>query len=176
MPIRFCRPVITCFPGLKSRNLNGLILIFFWLARATRGRFAKGSSGNPRGRPRGIHNPKRRLPDLAARPLRPQAMSDLLDRKPHLLWLLAAQLLPPPLAAIDPAARLGIDLSSLRSAEDVRQVLSTVLAAVARGDIAPAEAAHIAKRAGARLRAVGRHARLMRRPAHQSGPVQDPLG
>ena len=27
---------ITCFPGLKSRNLNNLILIFCGLARATR--------------------------------------------------------------------------------------------------------------------------------------------
>src|SRR5438874_13153847 len=54
-------------------------------ARDTRGRFAKGSSGNPRGRPPGIRNPRRRVPDLAARPLSARAMSDLLDRKPHLL-------------------------------------------------------------------------------------------
>ena len=45
-------------------------------ARDTRGRFAKGSSGNPSGRPRGTPNPKRRVPDLAARPLRPEALSD----------------------------------------------------------------------------------------------------
>jgi hypothetical protein len=43
-------------------------------------------------------------------------------------------------------------LSSLRTFEDLRQVLSAVLAAVAHGDIAPAEAAHIAERADARLR------------------------
>jgi hypothetical protein len=43
-------------------------------ARDARGRFAKGSSGNPRGRPRGIPNPKRRVPDLAARPLNAQAL------------------------------------------------------------------------------------------------------
>src|SRR5271157_3711036 len=91
-------------------------------AREARGRFMKGSSGNPRGRPRGIPNPKRRVPDLATRPLSAQALSDLIDRKPHLLRPLAAQLLPPPPALIDPAKRLGIDLSSLRTAEDFLQV------------------------------------------------------
>ena len=96
------------------------------------------------------------MPDLAARQLGAPALSDLLDRKPHLLRLLAAQLLPPPLTAIDPAARLRIDLSSLRTVEDLRQVLATVLAAVARGDITPAEAAHIAERVDARLRATRR--------------------
>jgi Family of unknown function (DUF5681) len=120
--------------------------------REARGRFAKGNSGNPRGRPRGIRNPRRRVPDLVARRPSAQALSDLLDRKPHLLGLLAAQLLPPPLPPTDPATHLRIDLSSLCTVEDVRQVLSAVLAAVARGDVAPAEGARIARRACARLR------------------------
>ena len=124
------------------------------------GRFAKGSSGNPRGRPRGIPNPKRRVPDLVARPLSLQALSALLDRKPLLLRPFAAQLLPPPLAAADPTERLGIDLSSLRTVEDFRQVLSTVLAAVARGEIAPTDAVRIARRVRDQLRAVRRLARL----------------
>ena len=145
-------------------------------ARDPGGRFAKGGSGNPRGRPPGIPNPRRRAPDLVARPLAPQALSDLLDRKPYLLRPLAAQLLPPPLAAIDPAERLGIDLSSLRNAEDARQVLCTVLAAVSRGDIAPAEAARIARRVRARLRAARRLKRLVRRLAHETGPIRRPLG
>ena len=133
---------------------------FLSRARDARGRFAKGSSGNPPGRPRGIPNPRPRVPDLVVRPLSAQALSDLLDWKPHLLRPLAAQLLPPPLASIDPAERLGIDLSSLRTAEDFRQVLSAVLAAISRGKVAPAEGARIARRARARLRAVRRLARL----------------
>src|SRR5262245_1161930 len=72
-------------------------------ARDARGRFAKGISGNPHGRPRGIRNPKRRVPDLVARPLSAQALLNLLDRKPHLLRHLAVQLLPSPLKPIDPA-------------------------------------------------------------------------
>jgi hypothetical protein len=68
-PIRQCRPVITCFPHWESRNINHLILIQLCHAR---GRFVKGSSGNPRGG-RGIGNRKRRVPDLAARPLTVQA-------------------------------------------------------------------------------------------------------
>ena len=42
----------------------------FWpRGRDARGRFAKGNSGNTRGRPRGIPNPRRRVPNLIARPL-----------------------------------------------------------------------------------------------------------
>src|SRR6202007_318505 len=79
----------------------------FSLARDARGRVAEGSSGNPRGRPRAIRNPRRRVPDLVARPLSAQALSNLLDRKPHLLRPLAVQLLPPSRKPIDPAKRLG---------------------------------------------------------------------
>ena len=89
-----------------------------------RGRFAQGSSGNPSGRPRGIPYPKRRVPDLVARPLSAQALSDLLDRKPDLLLPLAAQILPPPVAATDPAERLGSDLSSLRAEGDILRTLA----------------------------------------------------
>ena len=145
------------------RNINRLVLIPSCHARDARGRFAKGRSGNPRGRPRGIPNPRRRVPDLMALPLSAQALSDPLDRKPHLLRPLAAQILPPPLVAIDPTERLGIDLSSLRTADDFRQVLPTVLAAVARGEIPPAEAARIARRVRARLRALRRLARFVGR-------------
>jgi len=152
-----------------------LVLIAFCPARDARGRFAERSSGNPRGRPRGIRNPKRRVPDLVARPLSPQALLNLLERKPDLLRPLAAQVLPPPRAATDPAERLGIDLSSLCTVEDFRQVLVTVMTAVARGQIAPAEAARVAQRVRARSRALRRCARLTRRLARKPSPAQPPL-
>src|SRR5215470_2825717 len=129
-------------------------------ARDARGRFAKGSSGNLRGRPRGIPNPRRRVPDLVARPLSPRALSDLIDRKPHLLRPLVQQLLPPPRAPIDPAKRLGINLSSLRTVEDFQRLLPTVLAAIARGEITPSEGERVAGRVRTRLWAIRRLARF----------------
>ncbi len=141
-------------------------------ARDARGRFAKGSSGNPRGRPRGIRNPRRRVPDLVARPLSAQALSNLLDRKPHLLRPLVLQLLPPPIALIDPAERLGIDLSSLRTVEELQQLLPTLLAAIACGEIAPAEGARIARRVRIRSRAIRRLARFELRLPNETSPVQ----
>jgi hypothetical protein len=136
------------------------------------GRFAKGRSGNPRGRPRGIRNPRRRVPNLVARPLSAQALSDLLDRKPYLLRPLVEQLLPLRRAAIDPAEHLGIDLNSLCTVEDCRRVLSVVLAAVAGGKIAPAEGAGIARRVGCRLSAMRRLQRLERRASESLGAPQ----
>jgi hypothetical protein len=137
-------------------------------ARDARGRFLKGCSGNPRGRPRGIRNPRRRVPDLVARPLGAQALSDVLDRKPRLLRPLAMQLPPPRLAARDPVERLGIDPSALRTTEDFRQVLATVLAAAAGGKITPAEAARIARRVRRQWRALRRLARAQRRLARKA--------
>jgi hypothetical protein len=138
-------------PGIQGSQRLGPDL-FSPRGRDARGRFAKGSSGNPGGRPRGIPNPRRRVPDLVARPLSAQALSGLIDRKPHLLRPLANQLLPR--AFVDPAERVGIDLSSLRTPEDCRRMLAAILADIARGRIAPADGARIAKRVGARLRAL----------------------
>jgi hypothetical protein len=157
LPIRFLR----CFPEAESKNLNHLVLIPFRLARVTRAGGLPGAArANPRGRPRGIRNPKRRVPDLVVRPLSAEALSNLLDRKPHLLRPLVLQLLPSPLAPVDPAERLGIDLSALHTVEDFRQLLPTVLAAIARGEITPSEGERIVRRVCARLRAIRRLARV----------------
>jgi hypothetical protein len=46
LPIRFRRPVITCFPELQSRNLNDLVLIScFSCARRAERSFEAGRSG-----------------------------------------------------------------------------------------------------------------------------------
>jgi|SRR5271166_519977 len=173
-PLPSCYPLFS-EPGIQESQSLGPDP-FSPRPRDARGRFAKGSSGNPRGRPRGIRNPKRRVPDLVARPLSAQALSNLLDRKPHLLRPLVLQLLPPPLAPIDPAERLGIDLSSLRTVEEFQQLLPTLLAAIACGEIAPAEGARLARRLRARLRAIRRLARFERRLARQTSLVQTSLG
>jgi hypothetical protein len=136
-------------------------------AREGDGRFAKGHSGNPGGRPPGIPNPRRRMTDFSVRPPSGPALAQLLDRKPHLLQPLAGQLLPPAAAASDPADRLGIELVAVRSSEQARHALSRAMEAVSRGEIAIAEAAQIARRVGSRLRALRRLARLQRRLAEQ---------
>jgi hypothetical protein len=172
LPIRLICPAIPLFPEPKSSNLNYLILISIpSRARDARGRFATGHSGNPRGRPAGIPNPKRRVPDLLARPLSPEVLSGLIDRKPWLLRPLAAQLLPPPLQAVDPAVRLGINLASVRTAHDLLRVVRTVWAAISRGEIAPAEGARIARRLRGRLRQLARRAE-----AHKTALVRTPIG
>jgi hypothetical protein len=157
LPTRLRLPVIACYLKLESRNLNDLALIRFCLARAT------GAGGLRREAPaiRAGGRPGFPIPG-AARPMWPlgaRALSDLLDRKPHLWRPLAEQLLPPP-ASFDPAEHLGIDLDSVRTAENCRQVLATVLAAIGRGEIAPAEGARVAELVRGRLRAARRLARV----------------
>src|SRR5437762_556933 len=97
LPIRFRRPVVPCFLSLESRSLKNLILIRFCLARAMR------AGGLRRGAPaiRAAGRPAFAIGGAACRILWPGrwvrgALSDLLDRKPHLLRALAQQLLPPP--------------------------------------------------------------------------------
>jgi hypothetical protein len=179
LPTRLRCPIVRCFRGLESRNLNDLVLIPLCLIRAMGAGALRRKLRYPRGRPRGIPNPRRRVPDLSARPVRVEAPSKLLDRQPHLLRPLAKQLLPPPLTVIDPAERLGIDLMSLHTAEDCRHVLATVLPAIARGEIAPAEGARTAKRVRAQLRHFARQVRArfraLARRARTGHEIRAPL-
>jgi uncharacterized protein DUF5681 len=125
-------------------------------ARDRDGRFAKGQSGNPRGRPRGISSPRRRTVTLAAWRENPDACKALFRRQPSQLRHLLRKFLPPA-SARDPAERIGLRLSSIRTPEQARRAIKWVWAALARGDLGTAEAARIARRLDARLRAEQRH-------------------
>jgi len=128
-------------------------------ARDKVGRFAQGHSGNPRGRPRGIPNPKRRRVTLRAWRENPEACKALFKRQPWLLRRLLGQFLPP-VSVQDPAERIGLRLSSIRTREQVQRAIRRVWAALSRGEIGTAEAARIARRIDARLRAAQRRGRL----------------
>ena len=140
-------------------------------ARDPRGRFLKGSSGNPRGRPRGIRNPRRPAIERVVGRLDPEALVDLVERKPFLFRPLALRLLPPR------APPPEVDLPPLRTAADVRDMLTRTLAAVSRGEVSPAEALRLARRARRRLRAIRKARRLIEgRPPHKSDARGAPIG
>jgi hypothetical protein len=165
--VRITPFVPSCYPpvfetGIEQTQSLGPDL-FLSRARDARGRFAPGHSGNPRGRPRGIPNPKRRLLDFVNRPPRPGAVEALVRRRPYLLRRFAQQLLPPPRGPLDPAERLGIDLAAYHTPDELRLLLGKLCAAISRGELAPAEALQIARRMRRRLRAERRLKRLARR-------------
>src|SRR5436190_17486808 len=120
------------------------------------GRFAPGQSGNPRGRPRGIPNPQRRTVTPPAFRKKPEACKALFRRQPSLLRRLLRQILPPA-SARDPAERIGLRLSSVRTPQQARRAIKQIWSALARGDLGTAEAARLARRLDARLRAEQRH-------------------
>ena len=138
------------------------------LARDKTGRFAPGRSGNPRGRPRGIPNPQRRMVTLAAFRKNPEACKALFRRQPSLLRRLLRQILPPA-SARDPAERIGLRIASVRTPQQARRAIKQIWAALARGDLGTAEAARLARRLDARLRAEQRHIERAARVRLQHG-------
>ena len=148
-------------------------------ARDPKGRFAKGHSGNPQGRPRGIPNPKRRVLTVEGWRRNPLAAAALLDRRPRLLRPLLVQLLPRRASPQDPAERIGVP--SLQNAADFQRAMQRVCSAVAAGEIGIREAGRIARQVRTRMRALRRLARLQRRlarlaPPPQPSPASPPAG
>ena len=146
--------------------------------RDQRGHFAKGHSGNPAGRPRGIPNPQPRVLTLQAYRRNPQAAAALLDRKPRLLRPLLAPLLPPARPR-DPAEHLGISVGLLHNAADFQRAMQRVCSAVAAGEIGIGEAGRIARQVRTQMRGLRRLARIQRhllRLAQKTDPARPPLG
>lgn len=114
-------------------------------AEKQRGRpFQKGQSGNPAGRPKGSRNATtvtlEILLDGQAEALTNKAVEMALDGDMAALRLCMDRILPP-----RKDRPVTFDLPPIKSAGDAAAVTSAILAAVASGEITPADAGEIGK-------------------------------
>ena len=110
-----------------------------------RGRpFEKGRSGNPAGRPRGCRNLSTQAAQLLlqgeAEALTRKAVELALGGDPTALRLCLDRVIPPHRERLVPLA-----LPPMRKPADLAAAMEAIAAAVARGVLAPAEAAELAK-------------------------------
>jgi Family of unknown function (DUF5681) len=107
-------------------------------------RFRKGQSGNPSGRPRGARNKAtlavEALLDGEAKSLTRKAIERALEGDTTALRLCLDRLLPPRKDRPVPFA-----MPAIEAAADAAKATGAIMAAVASGELAPAEASEIAR-------------------------------
>jgi hypothetical protein len=121
-------------------------------ARDRNGRFAKGRSGNPAGRSRGIRNPRaRQIARLCGGyPFVPTrgAIDRALDGHRLALLLCLEWIIPP-----RRSRPILLDLPPIRDAADLAPAIAAIIAAAAQGEITTGEALDLSRRAEKRARA-----------------------
>jgi hypothetical protein len=116
------------------------------------GRFVKGRSGNPRGRPKGLRNHASRLVetllDGEAEALTRKAIEKALEGDAVALRLCLERLCPP-----RKDRPVMFDLPRIESAGDAEKALSAIIASVAAGDLTPGEASEVSSLIGGYVKA-----------------------
>jgi Family of unknown function (DUF5681) len=117
------------------------------------GRFPKGKSGNPDGRPKGTRNATtlalETLLDGQASALTQKAIDLALDGDMAALRICLDRILPP-----RKDRPTTFDFPAITTAAEAAATMTAILAAVAGGEITPAEASEIAKLVDSYVRAV----------------------
>jgi hypothetical protein len=107
------------------------------------GKFKAGQSGNPKGKPKGALNKAtmaaQKLLDGEAQTITQKAVDLAKEGNPVALRLCLERLLPP-----RKDRPVALSLPKVEGAADIPKALSAVLAAVAQGEITPAEARDLA--------------------------------
>jgi hypothetical protein len=140
-------------------------------SREVDGRWQKGASGNPAGRPRGARNEATRraeqLLDFYAAQLTAEAIRQALKGDSVALRFCLARIVAP---RRTPA--VAFELPQVDSAADLVGAMSAVTAATADGTLAPSEAGELARLLETSLRMIEarrHHAQEEERPAAESG-------
>jgi hypothetical protein len=122
--------------------------------RRPNGRFGKGKSGNPGGRPRGSRNAMSLLAQSLLDREVETIMRTLIERAkqgdPSALRLCVERLLP-----VKRERVVTIDLPPINCPADAKRALAAIIAAVAHGDLSPSEASEFSAMIDAYIRACG---------------------